>query len=135
MIRKLNPIVRGWANYHRHICAGKTFWVVDRIVRIHLMKWAKRRHPKKSRRWLKRKYFSADGKGNFSVRTQNRAGESRMLVLHRIAKTIIERHIKVRGEANPYDPQYTEYFERRRCFAWRTLYPGGKASQTAPAEV
>jgi RNA-directed DNA polymerase len=135
LIRKLNPIVRGWANYHRHICAGKTFWAVDRIVRIHLMKWAKRRHPKKSRRWLKRKYFSADGKGNFSFRTQNRAGESRMLVLHRIAKTVIERHIKVRGEANPYDPQYTEYFERRRCFAWRTLYPGGKTGQTTSAGV
>jgi hypothetical protein len=32
---------------------------------------------------------------------------------------VLERHIKVRGEANPYDPDYTRYFERRRCFAWR----------------
>ena len=40
--------------------------------------------------------------------------------LYSIAKTVIERHIKIRGEANPYDPEYTEYFERRRCFAWRT---------------
>ena len=36
-------------------------------------------------------------------------------------RTVIERHVKVRGEANPYDPVYTEYFERRRCFAWRTM--------------
>ena len=42
-----------------------------------------------------------------------------------LAQTVIERHIKVRGEATPYDPVYVEYFEKRRCFAWRT-YPVGK---------
>jgi hypothetical protein len=39
--------------------------------------------------------------------------------------TIIERHIKVRAEATPYHPEYVEYFDQRRCFAWRT-YPVGK---------
>ena len=43
-----------------------------------------------------------------------------------MAQIVIERHIKVRGKANPYDPVYVEYFEKRRCFAWRT-YPVGKA--------
>ena len=42
-----------------------------------------------------------------------------------MAQTVIERHIKVRGQATPYDPNYVEYFEKRRCFAWRT-YPVGK---------
>jgi hypothetical protein len=42
-----------------------------------------------------------------------------------VAWTVIERHIKVRGEANPYQPENIEYFEKRRCFAWRT-YPVGK---------
>jgi hypothetical protein len=40
----------------------------------------------------------------------------------------LERHIKVRGDANPYDPRYTEYFEQRRCFAWRVLGGGPNAS-------
>ena len=44
-----------------------------------------------------------------------------MLRLHSIALTILERHIKVRAAANLYDPDYTEYFERGRCFAWRTV--------------
>jgi hypothetical protein len=44
-----------------------------------------------------------------------------VLRLYSIAKTVIERHIKVRGEANPYDSIYAEYFELRRCFVWRTL--------------
>ena len=34
LIKTLNPIIRGWANYHRHICAARTFAVVDRIIRL-----------------------------------------------------------------------------------------------------
>jgi len=45
--------------------------------------------------------------------------------MYRLAQAVIERHTKVRGEANPYHPDYVEYFEKRRCFAWRT-YPVGK---------
>jgi len=131
----LNPLVRGWANYHRNVCAGKTFGVVDRIVQTQLLGWARRKHPNKSGGWLKRRYFSAAGKGIFSTRKSTGAGESRVLALYRAAKTVIERHIKVRGEANPYDPRYTEYFERRRCFAWRVLTPGGKTGQTVAAKV
>ncbi len=52
----------------------------------------------------------------------------------RVAHTIIERHIKVKGEANPFDPRYTEYFERRRSFAWRT-YPCGKAGKSTAVGV
>ena len=134
MIRQLNPLVRGWANYHRHICAGRTFGHVDLIVRIQLMKWARRTHPNQSAGWLKRKYFSAAGDGTFSTRVRSRTGESRVLALHRVDRTVMERHIKVRGEAHPFDPRYTEYFERRRCFAWRT-YPCGKAGQATAAGV
>jgi RNA-directed DNA polymerase len=135
LIGKLNPLVRGWANYHRHVCAGKAFGVVDRIIQTQLLGWARRKHPNKSRGWLKRRYFSAAGKGVFSTRKKTGAGESCVLALYRTAKTIIQRHIKVRGEANPYDRRYTEYFEQRRCFAWRVLTPGGKIGQTIAAKV
>ena len=43
---------------------------------------------------------------------------------------MIQRHIKVRGPAHPYHPDYVDYFKKRRCFAWRT-YPLGKACQIA----
>ena len=46
-----------------------------------------------------------------------------MAALDRI-RAAIERHIKVRGEANPYDPIYSQYFERRRRSVWRTLTLG-----------
>ena len=121
LIRKLNPILRGWANYHRYVCSAKIFWTVGRIIQHQLLRWARRTHPNKSYGWLKQKYFAIGGEFGFAVRIRASTGESKVLRLYRIARTVLERHIKVRGEANPYDREHTEYFERRRCFAWRTL--------------
>jgi len=126
LIRKLNPVLRGWANYHRHVVSKRTYGRVDHYVRVMLWRWARREHSNQSRGWIKRRYFSAEPKGTFSVRTQDREGNERVLKAYQMGHTIIERHIKVRGQANPYDPEHVEYFEKRRCFAWRT-YSVGKA--------
>ena len=120
LLRQLNPLLRGWANYYRNGAAKATFGKLDHYVWRKLWRWISRRHPKKSSAWLKRKYFSAAGdQGRFSVRNPSQKGQSRVLTLYRMASTTIERHLKVRGTANPYDPRYTQYFAQRRCFAWR----------------
>jgi RNA-directed DNA polymerase len=121
LITKLNPIVRGWANYHRHVCSAKAFWNADKAIHYQLLRWARRTHPNKSYGWLKQRYFSHQGRFGFFALKRSSTGESRVLRWHSPRHTVMERHVKVRGEANPYDPVYTEYFERRRCFAWRTL--------------
>ena len=133
LIRKLNPLLRGWANYFRNGAAKRTFERVDTYVFERLWRWATRRHPNKSARFKKQKYFSAAGKKwDFSVRIPSAEGKSRVLKLYRAAQTIIQRHIKVRSEANPYDETYTEYFKQRRCFAWRVL-GGLPLAKPAPA--
>jgi RNA-directed DNA polymerase len=121
LIKALNPIIRGWANYHRYVCSAEAFWTADRIIHYQLLRWARRTHPNKSYGWLKRKYFSLGDTFGFATRIRANTNQSAVLRLYSIARTVLEWHIKVRGEANPYDPAYTEYFERRRCFAWRTL--------------
>ncbi len=121
LIKTLNPIIQGWANYHRYVCCSEAFWTADRIIYYQLLRWARRTHPNKSYGWMKRKYFITGGRFGFHARTRTSIGESKVLRLYSIARTVLQRHIKVRGEANPYDPVHTEYFERRRCFAWRTL--------------
>jgi RNA-directed DNA polymerase len=120
LLRQLNPLLRGWAYYYRNGAAQATFSKLDHYVGRKLWRWMRRRHPKKSSAWLKRKYFTAAGdKGGFSIRYHTQKGQSRLLSLYRMASTTIERHLKVRGTANPYDPRYTQYFAQRHCFAWR----------------
>ena len=114
LLLKLNPLIRGWANYYRHGASKRTFDRLDYHVFWQLMRWAKRRHPTKSAGWKRRKYFSAAGKsGLFSVRLNKEAKPSHVLTLHIAGSTTIQRHIKIRGAANPYDPNYSQYFEQR----------------------
>jgi len=134
LISKLNPIIRGWANYHRHVCSRKTFWVADHIIHHQVLLWAWRTHPNKPYGWLRRKYLTLGGTFGFATRISTGTGANQVLRLYSIAKTVIERHIKVRGEANPYDPVYTQYFERRRRSSGRTL-PCRRAGQILPAGV
>jgi len=122
LLRQLNPRLRGWANYYRNGASKQTFAKLDYYVCQRLWRWVKRRHYHKPNKWRKRAYFSAAPNGTFSVRLKTKEGESRVLSLYRTASTKIERHIKVRGIANPYDPKYTKYFEMRRCYLWRTLW-------------
>ena len=53
LIRLLNPILRGWAKYHSHVVAKKTFVRNDANVWSLLWQWATRRHPNKGAKWVK----------------------------------------------------------------------------------
>jgi hypothetical protein len=55
------PKIRGWTNYHRHVVSKRVFSRVDHSIFIRLWQWARRRHPNKSSRWLKQKYFEQHG--------------------------------------------------------------------------
>jgi RNA-directed DNA polymerase len=62
LIKQLNPVIRGWANYHRHIVASKTFSYVDYNIFKCLWRWAKRRHPQKGNLWTSTERESMDQK-------------------------------------------------------------------------
>jgi hypothetical protein len=64
-VRQLNPIIRGWANYHRHGASKATFAKVDSAIFKALWQWATRRHPNKGARWIKHKYFGSIGGRNW----------------------------------------------------------------------
>ena len=57
LIRLLNPVLRGWANYHRHVVAKEAFARNDHAVWSTLWEWAIRRHPNKGKRWVKKSLF------------------------------------------------------------------------------
>lgn len=115
LIVRLNPVIQGWANYHRHVCSKQTYKDVDRAIFEKLWYWARRRHRGKSRRWIKAKYFKSVGRRNwvFSGTTKRPDGKNQVVHLRSASYTPIRRHVKVRREANPYDPEWETYFEHR----------------------
>jgi RNA-directed DNA polymerase len=115
LIRLLNPILRGWANYHRHVVAKETFGKIDSHVWAMLWQWAVRRHPEKGARWVKEKYFKTQGSRNwvFSATEKQKDGSRVELTLLKEADTPIQRHVKIKAGANPHDPKWEPYFEAR----------------------
>ena len=115
LIGLLNPILRGWANYHRHVVAKKTFARVDSDVWSMLWRWAVRRHPNKGARWVKDRYFKTQGSRNwvFTATEKNEDGSRRTITLLKETDTPIQRHIKIKSDANPHDAKWEAYFEAR----------------------
>lgn len=115
LIAILNPVIRGWANYHRAGSASQTFASIDSWLWWKTWRWAKRRHPNKSAQWAKDKYFDTTGKRSwvFSARLSGSDGKTIRMPLVKASDTRIRRHIKIKGEANPFDPQWELYFEDR----------------------
>jgi RNA-directed DNA polymerase len=115
LIRHLNPLIRGWTNYHRHVCSKQTFSKIDHLIFQVLWAWAKHRHPRKSKQWIKKKYFSVIGHRQwiFSGEATNLTEKRQRVYIFQAHRVPIKRHIKVKGEANPYDPVWELYLENR----------------------
>ncbi|KAF7961527.1 group II intron reverse transcriptase/maturase [Cupriavidus sp. UYMU48A] len=116
LIRVLNPMLRGWAQYHRPVVAKAMFAKMERMVFQALWRWAKRRHRRKNAEWVRRKYFATMGKRNwvFGTTTVDKKGNPFWLELYSLAGTPIRRHTKVKGEYNPFDPVWEMYGEKLR---------------------
>ena len=114
MISLLNPILRGWANYHRPVVAKATFNRLDGLIFRAIWSWSKRRHRNKSVNWIRKRYFHSDGDRNwvFSTTVVKDDGKQATVALIRLADTPIRRHIKVKGSYNPFDPADELYGEK-----------------------
>jgi len=97
LTRTLGPILRGWGNYYRHVVSKVVFQKLDHDIWCLTWNWARRRHPQKSQRWVKDRYFPRQGarKWTFSDCCHT---------LVSLGYIPIRRHVLVRSGANPYDP-------------------------------
>lgn len=110
LIMQLNPVLRGWGNYFRFVSAKKTFSNLDSILVRQLKRWASRRHPKKSRRWVKQRYFKTEGSRNWVFAADfKKADKKERIRLEQLADIPILRYRKVKAEMNPFDPEWQEY--------------------------
>lgn len=123
LICQLNPKLRGWTAFHRHFVSKRAFQRVDHVLFTLLWRWAKKRHPNKSHRWIASRYWTSVGGDNwvFFGEVKNLDGSARTVTLYRASSRRIVRHVLIRGAVNPYDPQWRPYLARRaRANRYRT---------------
>lgn len=116
VIKSLNSYIRGWANYYRHVVSKKVFSNLDHAIWQMTWRWARRRHPKKSKGWIRDKYFQRINGREWRFMEK---GNTKPLFL--LGKIPIKRHVKIRADVNPYDPAWKDYLEKR----WKRNHTAG----------
>ena len=128
IIGKLNPILKGWCNYHKTVCSKQTFQRMDNLVYNKLRRWIKSRHPNKTLKWCEERYFHW-------TKEKNLAGDNRddqwvfsspsdipnspVAGKHELWKhawTPIERHMKIEGIRSPFDGDWRYWSKRRGAY-------------------
>ena len=114
LIEILNPIITGWGNYFRHVVSKEVFAKIDHLLVGQLKRWAFRRHGNKSRKWINNKYFKSENNRNWIFQdTFTLNDKEKVFRLKKLADIPIVRHVKIRKDANPFEAQWFDYFEKR----------------------
>ena len=119
LIDKLNPKIRGWANYHRQSVSRKHYINVDHQIYQAVWRFLKKSHPNKSSQWIYKNYCRRDpkqrGRLTLSFKTNevkpDGTANTKTKYLKAAATTARTMHLKVRGRANPYEPKDRPYFK------------------------
>jgi RNA-directed DNA polymerase len=112
VIKRLNPIIRGWAAYYRTQVSSDVFNALDGYLWRLTYKWAKFSHANKPKRWVVARYF-----GQFNKARRDRwvfGDRPSGAHMHKFAWTKIVRHQIVKGAASPDDPTLADYWAWRR---------------------
>ncbi len=115
LIHKLNPVIRGWVNNQRFVVSSEVFSRVDYEIYKSLWQWAKRRHKKKSHKWIAAKYWHHIGNRHWTFSSQIKSAKDKELytALEYATDTKIIRFKKIVANSNPFDMKWENYFEER----------------------
>jgi RNA-directed DNA polymerase len=96
VIKALNPKINGWTNYYKHVASRDVFHKIGTVVFAMLYAWAKRRHPKKGKGWIVRKYWGVKGGWCFQLPNSE-------MQLRRHDQMHYQNYVKVAGARSPFD--------------------------------
>ncbi|HSH60776.1 MAG TPA: group II intron reverse transcriptase/maturase [Acidimicrobiales bacterium] len=57
LLQRVNPVLRGWANYFRHGVSARTFSYLNAFSWRRVVNWLRHKHPRASWKWLRRFYL------------------------------------------------------------------------------
>ena len=108
-IETLHPLLRGWANSHRHRLWSETCAHRDSFVWRRLSRWAKLRHPNTTGRWITERSFPPQPGESWRFTAPTTGTQ----LLRRQAAVQPQRHLKVKSNAHPFDPPWKGYVQDR----------------------
>jgi len=114
LIRNLNPVITGWANYHKRVCSKRTFYKLDRILWRNIWNWARLRHNNLGYRKIVSLYFMRIG--NRKWQFFGAFSDAKIILLRMFGYFRIKRHRLINGNANPFNPKWDLYLSRRLCY-------------------
>jgi RNA-directed DNA polymerase len=121
IVARFNPIIRGWSNYFRIGVSSKIFQKLDYWMYHKQVRYAKRKHPTKSSKWLEAKYW-----GRLNLDRQDRwvFGDKKSGdYMLKFGWFKIERHILVKGKASADDPGLRDYWRKRELAKAKDFIP------------
>ena len=121
VLQTLNPIIRGWANYHRVNVASQTFGSLDDWMFQREVQYIRRAHPTKPKYWTQARYFGRLNRERQDSWVFGDKPTGGYLLKFRWFK--IERHVLVKGTASPDDPALREYWAKREAAKTKNLPP------------
>ncbi len=111
LINKLNPIIRGIANYLRIGVSSEAFHHLDSWMHTREKIYANRMHPNKSDKWRQKRYWgrlNLDRMDNWVF--GNKESNNYLLKFMWFS---IERHTQIKGTSSPDDPELRQYWTKR----------------------
>lgn len=114
LIRKLNPIIRGTANYWKAEVSSKVFSAMDKYIVNITYRFLAKTHHNKNHIWIKKRYFRKDIRGISKNRWILSSSTQMNLQLIKMSWTHIERHILIKFKASPFNSNLSKYFYYRK---------------------
>ncbi len=121
VLKELNPVVRGWANYFRIGVASIVFHKLDNWMFHREVRYVRHTHPTKGSNWTKSKYFgrlNLDRKDNWCFGDKPSGG-----YLLKFSWFPIVRHALVQSNASPDNASLKAYWEKRNLAKAKDLTP------------
>lgn len=128
ILMMLNPILTGWSMYYRYCAASETFRKTDAKIHDMIWRWCRRRHSNKCLGWIKNRYFHRVNNRDwcFGIAKKTEKGNTHFL-LTKLFDTKIVKYPQIKGDANPYDKEWYDYFLDRNLLRMKESLKGRKS--------
>lgn len=122
LIKNLNPIIRGVANYYRFSNSNKFFRSLDHFHYNQSIRYAKRTHSNKGIKWINNRYFTSSNKDNWTF--YDRYSNVKLL---KFRQWKIETYVPIRRNHLYDDPEFRSYFKDRQKHNLKIRFKSSKS--------